>query len=164
MAAVNQVEVDGLGIAETGLAGDDDGRVRGGDVGVGGLGEVSEEDVVPKGGAGCGADVLDVEHVVMEVFVEDAGLDLEGGLGGFEAVFETQQCAGSVGCEIKRVGEAEGEGQAGDDGDDADEVKGAMPAARMAVISESAARRERPSRMPTSTAMGMVTVRALGRV
>ena len=39
-----------------------------------------------------------------------------------------------------------------------------MPLARIAVTSLSAARRLRPIRMPTSTAMGMVTVRALGIV
>src|SRR5271156_107923 len=39
-----------------------------------------------------------------------------------------------------------------------------MPAARMAVISLSAASRLSPSRMPTSTAMGMVTVNMLGSV
>jgi hypothetical protein len=36
------------------------------------------------------------------------------------------------------------------------------PAARMAVISLSAARRLRPSRMPTRTDIGMVTVRKPG--
>ena len=39
-----------------------------------------------------------------------------------------------------------------------------MPEARMAVISLSDARRLRPSRMPTSTAMGMVTVNMLGSI
>ena len=39
-----------------------------------------------------------------------------------------------------------------------------IPAARMAVISLSAARRLRPMRMPTSTPMGMVTVSAAGSV
>ena len=43
---------------------DDDGLVGGGDVGGGGLGEVGEEDVMPEGGSGGGADVLDVEDVV----------------------------------------------------------------------------------------------------
>ena len=37
-----------------------------------------------------------------------------------------------------------------------------IPTARMAVISLSAASRLRPSRMPTSTAMGMVRLRTLG--
>jgi hypothetical protein len=39
-----------------------------------------------------------------------------------------------------------------------------MPQARMAVTSLSAARRERPSRIPARTAVGRVTVRVLGRV
>ena len=38
------------------------------------------------------------------------------------------------------------------------------PEARMAMISLSEARRLRPSRMPTRTAMGMVTLKVLGRV
>ena len=38
------------------------------------------------------------------------------------------------------------------------------PEARMAMISESAARRLRPSNTPTRTAMGMVTRKVLGRV
>jgi hypothetical protein len=39
-----------------------------------------------------------------------------------------------------------------------------IPEARMAVISLSAASRLSPSRMPTSTAMGMVTVKVFGSV
>jgi hypothetical protein len=39
-----------------------------------------------------------------------------------------------------------------------------MPAARIAVISLSAAIRLRPSNTPTSTAMGIVMVKVLGRV
>jgi hypothetical protein len=39
-----------------------------------------------------------------------------------------------------------------------------MPQARMAVISLSEASRLSPSRMPASTAVGMVKVRVLGRV
>ena len=59
---------------------DDDGLVGGGDVRVGRLGEVGEEDVMPESRA-CGrTDVLDVEDAVFELFVEDARLDLEGGL------------------------------------------------------------------------------------
>ena len=72
----------------------DHGLVGGGDVGVRGLGQVGEKDMVPDGGAGGGADVLNVEDVVLEVLVEDAGLDLERGLRGLELVFQLEQsCA-----------------------------------------------------------------------
>jgi hypothetical protein len=43
-------------------------------------------------------------------------------------------------------------------------VKAPMPQARMAVTSLSAARRERPRRIPARTAVGRVTVSVLGRV
>jgi len=38
------------------------------------------------------------------------------------------------------------------------------PEARMAMISLSAARRLKPSRTPTRTAMGMVTLKVLGNI
>ncbi len=82
LAAVEEMEAEGLGVGGVAGSADDDGLVGGGDVGGGGLGEVGEEDMMPEGGSGGGTDVLDVEDVVLEVFVEDAGLDLEGGLRG----------------------------------------------------------------------------------
>src|SRR3982074_2618506 len=46
---------------------DDDGLGSGGDVGVGGFGEVSEEDVLPDGGSGGGGYVLAVEGAGFEI-------------------------------------------------------------------------------------------------
>ncbi len=93
-------------------------------MGVGGLGEVGEEDVTPDGGSCGGCDVLDVEDAVLELFVKDAGLDLEGGLGGFERLAERDEAGGGAGSEVEGVEEAQAKGDGGDDGDDADEVDG----------------------------------------
>ena len=75
--------------------------------------------------AGAGADILHVEDVVLEVFVEDARLDFEGSLRGFELVFQLEQVGGAVRGEVESVDEAEGERGEGEDGDDADEAEGA---------------------------------------
>ena len=118
------MEANGLGIGGVGGSVDDDGLFGGGDVGVGGFSQVGEEDVMPEGGAGGGADVLDVEDAVFEFFVEDAGLDFEGGLGGLEGFAQRNEAGGGAGCEIERVEQAEGQCEGGDDGDDANEVDG----------------------------------------
>src|SRR5437879_7381210 len=115
------MKADGLGVGSVGGSVDDDGLGGGGDVGVGGFGEVGEEDVLPDGGSGGGGDVLDVEDAVFELLVEDAWLDLEGGLGGFEGFAKGDETGGGARCEVERVEEAESEGDGGDDGDDADE-------------------------------------------
>lgn len=81
--------------------------------------------MVPDGGAGGGGDVLNVEDAVLELFVEDAGLDLEGGLGGFEGFAEVDEAGGGVRSEVEGVDEAQHEGDGGDHGDDADEVNSA---------------------------------------
>ena len=101
-----------------------EGLVGGDDVGVCGLGEVGEEEVVPGGGSGDRAHVLDVEDVVLEVFIEDAGLDFEGGLRGFELIFQLEQIAGGARREVKGVDQAEAERGEGEDGDDADKAEG----------------------------------------
>ena len=133
-------------------------------LGLAGVVRSARKDVTPKGGTGAGADILHVEDEVLVTLVKDAGLGFERGLGGAETGFELKQRGGGTGGEIERVEKTEGEGEEGDKRDDADEGR-RRPCreARMAVISESAARRERPSRMPTRTAMGMVTMRASGR-
>ncbi len=118
LASVAEQEVE-----VAGGAGGDERLVRGGDPRGGGLGEVGDEDVPPEGGAGAGADVLDIEDDVFEVFVEDAGLDFEGGLGVFEGIFEFEQGCGGAWGEVEGVGEAEGERAERDQGDDADEVE-----------------------------------------
>ena len=96
--------------------------VGGGDVWIGGLGEVGEEDVVPDGGAGGGRDILYVKDAILELFVEDARLDFEGRLGGFERFAESDETGGCAWRKIEGVEEAESEGDRGDDGDDAHEV------------------------------------------
>jgi hypothetical protein len=80
LASVEQVEAEVLraGVSRV----EYESLVGGGDVGICRLGEIGEEDVVPGGGSARG-NVLDVEDVVLEVFVEDAGLNLEGGLRGW---------------------------------------------------------------------------------
>ncbi len=123
LAAVDEVKAYGLGIAGSRGSVDHDGLVGGGDARVAGLGEVGEEDVVPEGCTGGGTNVLDVEDVVLEVLVEDAGLDLEGGLGGFERVLQREESGGGVGSKVEGVDEAQTESKGGDDGDDADEIE-----------------------------------------
>ena len=79
--------------------------------------------MVPGGSAGGGTDVLDVEDVVLEVFVEDAGLDFEGGLRGLELAFQLEQVAGGARGEVEGVEQAKAEGGEGEDGDDADKAE-----------------------------------------
>ncbi len=78
--------------------------------------------MVPDGGAvGAGDDVLGVEDVVLEVFVEDAGLDFDGGLAGLGGVFVVEESLGGAGSDEEGVGEAEDPEGDGEDADDADE-------------------------------------------
>ena len=164
LAAVEEMQAERLGVGGVARSVDDDGLVGGGDVGGGGLGEVGEEDVVPESGSGGRDGRPDVEDVVLEVFVEDAGLDLEGGLRGLEVVFEAEEAGGAAGSEVEGVEQAEARATMETMETMRTKSSAPMPLARMAVISESAARRLRPRRMPTRTAMGMVRVRALGRM
>src|ERR1700733_10746835 len=103
LAAVEEMEANGLGVGGVGSAVDDDGAVGGG-------------------------DVLDVKDAVLELFVKDAGLDLEGGLGRFEGLAQGEEVGGGAGGEVEGVEEAEAESDGGDDGDDADEVERAHAA------------------------------------
>src|ERR1700733_1211118 len=79
---------------------------------------------MPEGGSSGGGNVLNVEDTVLELLVEDAGLDLEGGLGGLEGFAESDQASGGAGGKVERVEQTEDEGDGGDNGDDADEVDG----------------------------------------
>ena len=107
-------------------AAEDGGFVGGDDVGRGGLGEVGDEDVTPDGGAvGAGDDVLGVEDVVLEVFVEDAGLNLDGGLAGLGGVFVVEEGLGGAGGDVEGVGQAGDPEADGEDADDADEAEDA---------------------------------------
>ena len=87
----------------------------GGDLGSGGVGEIGEEDLAPVGGARGGADILHVEDVVLEVFVEDARLDFVGSLRVEELGFEAEGCLGSFGREVESVGETDEPSGDGDD-------------------------------------------------
>jgi hypothetical protein len=69
-------------------------------------GEVGEEDVAPDRRAGSGPNVLDVEDIVFEFLIEDAGLDLEAGLRVLELVFEAKQIARRSRDEVERVDQA----------------------------------------------------------
>src|ERR1700761_3522391 len=109
------MKADGLGVRGIGGSVDDDGLGGGGDLGGGWFGEIGEKDVLPDSGSGGGGDVLDVEDAVFELFVEDAWLDLKGGLRGFEGLAEGDESGGGAGREVERVEEAEGEGDGGDD-------------------------------------------------
>ena len=121
-AAVGELEAEGL----VGT-GEDGGFVGGDDVGGGGLGEVGDEDVTPDGGAvGAGDDVLCVEDVVLEVFVEDARLNFDGGLAGLGGVFVVEKGLGGAGSEIERVGQAGDPEEEGEEADDADEGEDAQ--------------------------------------
>ena len=82
LATVEEMQTDGLGVRGVGSAVDDDGLVRGGDVGVADSVRSARKTWCQREAPAAGRDVLNVEDAVFEVLVEDAGLDFEGGLGG----------------------------------------------------------------------------------
>ena len=55
----------------------DHGLLSGGDLGLEWIAQVGEEDALPVGDAGSGADILHVQDVILKVFVEDAGLNFK---------------------------------------------------------------------------------------
>ena len=65
---------------------------------------------------------MHVDDGVFEVFVEDAGLDFEGGLGGFELALEIEDGLVGLGGDVERIHQAEDGAEDGDDGGDPDEV------------------------------------------
>ena len=65
--------------------------------------------------------VLHVKDVVLEVLVEDAGLNFIAGLGGFELVFKPEERSCRTRREDERVEEAKQECAGGGDGADAHE-------------------------------------------
>ena len=67
---------------------DDDGFLGQRDLGVGGVAEIRHEHALPHGGALRSLHILDIENLLRKSLVENAGLDFEGNLGAFEAVFE----------------------------------------------------------------------------
>ena len=105
---------------------DDGGRSGGGDHGIGRIADVGHEDLAPVGRARAGAHVLHVEHEVLEVLVEDARLNLVGGLRSFKRLLHLEN--GLVGArrEIERVAQTEQRSGDGDDGADAHKVADAQ--------------------------------------
>src|ERR1700754_1008837 len=91
--------------------GKDKGFVGGDDVGRGWLRQVSEEDVPPEGCARSGENVLDVQHVVLEVFVEDTRLDFKGGLRGLAFGLEFEECGRCVWSDVERVDQSNSAGE-----------------------------------------------------
>ena len=75
---------------------DDGGGLSGSDLGRSRVGEIGEEDLTPVRSARSGADILNVEDVILEVFVEDARLDLEGSLRVEQLGFEAEGGLGSL--------------------------------------------------------------------
>ena len=59
-------------------------------IGIAGIGDVGHEDLVPVGRARSPAHVLHVEHGVAEILVEDARLNLVGGLRGLELLLHVE--------------------------------------------------------------------------
>jgi hypothetical protein len=67
---------------------DDGGAIGGGDLRRVGIGYVGQKDATPVGGAGASTHILHVEDVILEIFIEDAGLDFVGSLGIGERIFQ----------------------------------------------------------------------------
>ena len=84
------------------------------------IAQVGEEDALPARDACAGADILHVEHIVLEVFVEDARLNLKRGLLIFKRVFQPQQRGGCLGGDVERVGQRYSPANNGDDRDHPD--------------------------------------------
>ncbi len=100
LGSVDQVEVEAvLPFA------DHDGFPRERDLGVGGVAEVGHEDALPYGGALGVLHVLNVEDFLGESFIKNAGLNLEGNLGAFEAVFEVSESGLSAGRDVEAIEE-----------------------------------------------------------
>ena len=80
------------------------------------------------GGIGAGAHIFDVEHHVLEVFVEDARLNLKGSLRTPELVLQAGERRRGHGGKPDAVGQRQQPGGNGEDGDDADKHPGAQAA------------------------------------
>ena len=65
-------------------------------LGANGITQVGEEDTLPSRRPSAGADVLHVQDIVLEVFIEDAWLDFKRGLLIFERVLEPQNRGGCL--------------------------------------------------------------------
>ena len=115
-------------VDEVGIVGEDDAVAGHGDFGGGRVADIGEEDAAPARGVGAGADILDVEHQVFEIFVKDAGLNFKRGLGAAQLVLQARECGRGGWSQPDVVAEGEQPGEDGEDGDDADELPGAEAA------------------------------------
>ena len=90
------------------------------------IADVGHEHLPPVGRARAGAHVLHIENEVVKVLVEDAGLNLVGGLRGFQRLLHFDD--GLVGArrEIQRVAQAKQRAGHGHDGGDAHKVADAQ--------------------------------------
>ena len=75
---------------------------------------------MPSRSARAGPDILHVEHVVLEVFVKDARLNLKRGLLILERIFQPQQGCGRFGSDVERDRQRDSPAENGDDRDHAD--------------------------------------------
>ena len=80
--------------------------------------------MTPDRAAGGGAHVLHVEHIALEVLIEDAGLDIEGDLRRLQLLFQVEQVAGGCGDKVKRIDQPKRQREEGEDRDDTDEAEG----------------------------------------
>ncbi len=83
LGAVDQVQVQAVLTFA-----DHDGFLGQGDFRIGGVAQVGHEDALPHGRALGALYVLYIENFFGKSFVENPGLDFEGDLRAFEAVFE----------------------------------------------------------------------------
>ena len=109
-----------------GRVADHRGRGGGGDLRVGGIGDVGHEDLAPVGRARPGAHVLHIENKVLEVLVEDARLNLVGGLRGLQCLLHLQDGLVGARSDIEGVGQPEQRAGDGHDGSDAHKVADAQ--------------------------------------
>ena len=91
-----------------------------------GVADLGHEDLVPVGRACSGTHVLHVENEVLEFLVEDAGLNLVGGLRCFQRPFHVEDGLVGAGGEIERVGKTQQRACDGHDGRDAHKVANAQ--------------------------------------
>ena len=96
--SVDQVEV------ETVLTfADHDGFLGQGNGGVGGVAQVRHEYTLPHGRTLRRLHVLHIENFLGESFVEDPGLDFEGNLRTFEAVFQMAKGGLGAGRDVQAI-------------------------------------------------------------
>ena len=68
-----------------------------GDLGSAGRGDVRQKNIFPDGCAGGRGCVLHIQHVILEVFIKDAGLHFERGLRSRQVILQARQGRGRTG-------------------------------------------------------------------